>query len=253
MDLTHQPGRRVAAVVAGVVVLVLVGSLLVIAAIRGLLPGTADCEVTIGSHRVELSTDEAESAASVAARAVRLRRSPPVTAAAVADASDLSAREAVLVAAALSGRARHALTCTHGGAGDEESDRLGRSGLTARAAKVRRDIDRAFGRQRVGGFAPGGVSSGHMPGSAHYDGRAVDVFVRPINRRNKTKGWAMAQYLVAHAQRLEVNTVIFDARIWTHRRAGQGWRDYEPVTRARSPETRAIILHRDHVHVDVAD
>ena len=145
------------------------------------------------------------------------------------------------------------MACTHGGADDEEPDRLDRSGLTARAAKVRRDIDRAFGRQRVGGFAPGGVSSGHMPGSAHYEGRAVDVFVRPINRRNKTRGWAIAQYLVAQAERLEVNTVIFDGRIWTNRRAGQGWRVYQPVTRARSPETRAIILHRDHVHVDVAD
>jgi hypothetical protein len=253
MDLTQERSRRAAAAVAGVAVLGLVVSLLVVAAIRGLLPGTADCTVTIGKQTVELSTDEAEAAAAMSARSVRLRRSFPATTAAVADALDRPARESRLVAAALTGRARRALACTHGGADDEESDRLGRSGLTARAAKVRRDIDRAFGRQRVGGFARGGVSSGHMPGSAHYDGRAVDVFLRPINRRNKARGWAIAQYLVAQAERLEVNTVIFDGQIWTERRAGQGWRDYEPVTRARSREVRAILLHRDHVHVDVAD
>ena len=92
-----------------------------------------------------------------------------------------------------------------------------------------------------------------MPGSAHYEGRAVDVFVRPISPRNKTRGWAMAQYLVAHAERLEIDTVIFDGRIWTARRAGQGWRDYEPDTSGRSRAVAAILEHRDHVHVDVAD
>ena len=79
MDLTQERGRRIAAVVAGVAVLALVGSLLVFAAIRGLLPGTPDCEVTVGTQTVELSTDEAESAAAVSARAVRLRRSLPAT------------------------------------------------------------------------------------------------------------------------------------------------------------------------------
>ena len=63
-----------------------------------------------------------------------------------------------------------------------------------------------------------------MEGSAHYDGRAIDVFVRPINSGNKRTGWAIAQYLVAHAERLDIEHVIFDDRIWTGgagpRRAG---------------------------------
>jgi hypothetical protein len=92
-----------------------------------------------------------------------------------------------------------------------------------------------------------------MPGSAHYEGRAVDVFVRPISPRNKTRGWAIAQYLVANARRLEINTVIFDARIWTARRADEGWRDYRVSTSHRSRATVRILEHRDHVHVDVAD
>ena len=69
-----------------------------------------------------------------------------------------------------------------------------------------------------------------MPGSAHYEGRAVDVFFRPVTKRNRAKGWATAQYLVAHADRLKVNTVIFDGWIWTHRRSFQGWREYDVDT-----------------------
>ena len=253
MSRTATPRGAIAFVAAGVAVLLFAASLLVVAAVRGVLPGTADCEATVGERSVELSTDEAETAAAVAARAVRLRLGLAASADAVAETADLSAADARVVASALTGRSRHALSCTHGGADDEESDRLDRSGLTARASTVRRDRDDAFGRQAVGGFAPGGVTSGHMPGSAHYEGRAVDDFVRPISPGNKKKGWAIAHYLVAQAERLEIETVIFDGRIWTARRAGQGWRDYEPDTSGRSRAVAAILEHRDHVHVDVAD
>ena len=34
---------------------------------------------------------------------------------------------------------------------------------------------------RSAGSRPAGSSTGHMEGSAHYDGRAIDVFVRPVN------------------------------------------------------------------------
>ncbi len=97
------------------------------------------------------------------------------------------------------------------------------------------------------------MSTGHQPGSAHYDGRAIDVFHRPVNRANQVRGWAMAHYLVAHAERLSVETVIYDGRIWTARRSFQGWRDYSPDTEGRTRQVAAILEHRDHVHVDVAD
>ena len=29
-----------------------------------------------------------------------------------------------------------------------------------------------------------------MAGSAHYEGRAIDVFVRPVSPANKVRGWA---------------------------------------------------------------
>ena len=245
---------KVVAIVAGVVVaLVLVLSFVVLIGGYRWVPGVVDCTVGTGQSTVELTSDDAERAASVSARSVRRGLSAKASSAAVADALDLSDEDARVVAAALTGRRQHSLTCQHGGADDEEPDRLNRVGLTARAAAVRRDLDKAFGTQRVGGFARGGVSSGHMPGSTHYEGRAVDVFFRPVNNRTRAEGWAVAQYLVAHADRLNVNTVIFDGWIWTDRRSFQGWREYDVDTSGRSREVAAILEHRDHVHVDVAD
>nr|WP_246280496.1 hypothetical protein [Nocardioides daedukensis] len=132
------------------------------------------------------------------------------------------------------------------------SAELDENGLTARAADVLVDLEGAFGDQSVGGFSPEGVSSGHMEGSAHYEGRAVDVFFRPINEQQRKQGWAMAYYLVAQADRLDIATVIYDDMIWTARRADDGWRDFDPGdVSGKSDETVAILEHRDHVHVDV--
>ena len=90
-----------------------------------------------------------------------------------------------------------------------------------------------------------------MPGSAHYDGRAIDVFVRPVSAANRQRGWAVAQYLVAQADRLRIRTVIFDDRVWSAGRSSEdGWRDYRVPS--GSSGDRQILEHRDHVHVDVA-
>jgi hypothetical protein len=138
-------------------------------------------------------------------------------------------------------------------AGDE-SDDLDDAGLTPRAAAVREDLETAFGDLSLGGFAPDGVDGGHMEGSAHYEGRAIDVFVRPINEQNNRRGWAIAHYLVAKAAPLEIDHVIFDGLIWSSgRRSEQGWRKYSPDVDGRDAATAAILEHRDHVHVDVLD
>ena len=157
--------------------------------------------------------------------------------------------DARVLASALSGNSPHALSCRLSGTPDRASAKLTPSGLTRRADVVRREVAEVFGKPPMGGFAPGGVSTGHMVGSAHYEGRAVDVFVRPVSPAHKVRGWAIAQYLVANADRLDIETVIFDKRIWTAgKRSGEGWRDYTPPERSGS---RAVLEHRDHVHVDV--
>ncbi len=161
-------------------------------------------------------------------------------------------QDARVLASALTGQSWRAFDCTVTDEPDATSSRLDGEGLTRRAAAVRDDLQAAFGTQSLGGFAPGGVRSGHMPGSAHYEGRAVDVFFRPATEDNRERGWAMAQYLVAQAARLDIHTVIYDGRIWTAGlRSVDGWRRYAPDTTGRSAESAAILEHRDHVHVDV--
>lgn len=157
-------------------------------------------------------------------------------------------RDARTLASALTGNSRAGFACRLGGEPDASDSRLVNTGLTSRAERVRGEVAELFG-QPLGGFAPEGVSTGHMEGSAHYEGRAIDVFVRPVNATNKVRGWAIAQWLVSQADRLGVKTVIFDDRIWTAgRRSDDGWRDYDPPERSGDP---AILEHRDHVHVDV--
>ena len=157
--------------------------------------------------------------------------------------------DARVLASALTGNSRRAFACRIAEAPAAAPTTLDDRGLTARADKVRTDLESAFGPQSTGGYAPGGISSGHMKGSAHYVGRAVDVFVRPVTPANKTRGWAMAQYLVAQAARLGIEHVIFDGQIWTAGAlSGDGWRVYHPTEKTGS---RAILMHRDHVHVDV--
>ncbi len=244
--------RTLLVAVTGSVLMLMLMTVLVIAG-RSVLPGAGECFVRASGREVALSTTEAERVALVAAHAIRDGRGVRASLGDPGPAYVEDAADARAVAAALSGKAPHALTCAHGGAQEQEPDRLDAAGLTARAERVRRDVDLAFGRQSVGGFAPGGVREGHMPGSAHYAGRAIDIFFRPVTARRKVRGWAMAQYLVANAERLAVTTVIYDAKIWTSRRAGEGWRDYTPDVGGKPRRVARVLEHRDHVHVDVAD
>jgi hypothetical protein len=230
--------------------LLLIGGLTIVLVSRS---GTPDCTVRVGDRTVDLDRDEAEKASSAVALVVRRTTGAAAAADAVDRAVDLSSDDAEAVAAALTGQATAALSCTYGGSSTAEPDELDAHGLTARAEAVREDVLARFGQLPLGGYAPGGVKTGHMPGSAHYEGRAIDAFFRPVSARNKTQGWALAQYLVANAERLSIDTVIFDDQIWTARRAEEGWRDYRVDVKGMTPTVKRVLEHRDHVHVDVAD
>jgi len=160
--------------------------------------------------------------------------------------------DARALASALTGNSPRAMWCDVPGDADEAPDELDAQGLVARAAVVRADVEERFGTQSLGGFEPAGITSGHMEGSAHYEGRAIDIFVRPVSATNRQRGWAMASYLVSNADRLDINTVIFDDRIWhAGSRSGDGWTNYKVPP--SSAGDRQILEHRDHVHVDVVD
>ncbi|MGN6332061.1 MAG: hypothetical protein ACTHOD_10465 [Motilibacteraceae bacterium] len=233
-------------------------------------PLTVDpgCSVTTAADTVDLASDEAMRVASAVAVAHDRGLSTARTAAAVAAAragtgdgstaadvarwlgpaeAPVPADDTAIATAMLGGRGP-ALTCRAQRADDLKVQAEGRSGLTPRADAVRAAFTALIGRQSLGGYAPGGVSNGHGARSAHYEGRAVDVFFRPINAENRRDGWVLAQWLTAHAQRLDVATVIFDDRIWTTARSREGWRRY---VNSDGPVSNDILQHRDHVHVDV--
>jgi hypothetical protein len=160
---------------------------------------------------------------------------------------------AVSVATALLGRSGAALTCTVRSLGVGSGlavEPPGSTGLTARADAVQVAMREVFGKQILGGYTPEGVNNGHIEGSAHYEGRAIDIFLRPTSATNTQRGWMQAHWTVAHAQRLHVATLIFDRQIWSARRSGLGWRDYEHPS---GPTSNPVLLHEDHVHVDVLE
>jgi hypothetical protein len=156
--------------------------------------------------------------------------------------------EARVLASSLTGNSPAAFSCSirpdHYPAQTEEAD-----GLVPRARVVRDELTANFAGLQVGGYQPGGVDSGHVDGSAHYDGRALDVFFRDYgNPQVRPAGWVVAHWLVANADRLGVATVIYDDHIWTARRSTSGWRPYTPPD---GPTDDATLRHLDHVHVDV--
>jgi hypothetical protein len=158
--------------------------------------------------------------------------------------------DALAVARALLGARGPALSCVLAvTAGNGlATEPAGALGLTPRAAALRGALREVFGRQSLGGFAPGGVTTGHIEGSAHYEGRAIDVFFRPVTTESTLAGWQSAMWAVAHAERLHLATVIFDRKVWTATRSLQGWRDYKyPGGATDNP----VLLHEDHVHLDV--
>src|SRR3954469_3213048 len=87
------------------------------------------------------------------------------------EAYESHATDARALASALTGYSPAAFSCEVHAAGSLPTQPPGPSGLTQRARAVRRELARAFGPLPLGGFAPGGVSTGHIKGSAHYDGR----------------------------------------------------------------------------------
>ena len=116
-------------------------------------------------------------------------------------------------------------------------------GLTPRAAQVRGLVVDTFGVTDIGGFA----TEGHVAGSDHYTGRAIDVMLTPLGPTNTELGWQIATYLQSRAQELGIKYLIWDGRQWSPERAGEGWRPYRHPSGGSSP----TLDHQDHVHVSV--
>lgn len=204
----------------------------------GPLLGRPECIIQTPDGEVGLDREEAKRATTAAALASRGAAAPQTS----------GIDEAVLqrLIQGPTEDAGPSLACRGSAADDLVEQRSTASGLTPRAEQVREAMTEVFGEQSLGGFAPGGVGQGHGADSTHYDGRAIDIFFRPVTEENRREGWILAHWLVAHAEDLDIQYVIFDDRFWSaHIPRGQ-WHDYD------SPEpANDILRHLDHVHVDV--
>lgn len=156
--------------------------------------------------------------------------------------------DARILASSLTGNSHAAFTCEFRhddhAAEPEEDD-----GLTARARTTRDELADAFSGLEITGYQAGGITDGHIEGSAHYDGRALDIMFEPYdNAEQNRRGWAMAHWAMANSKRLGIATIIYDEMIWTAGRSDEGWRPYVHP----SGDTENITLrHLDHVHIDV--
>ncbi|WP_285240862.1 hypothetical protein [Pseudarthrobacter sp. MEB009] len=246
-DQTKRHPHRTRRLVLGLLLLAAIASTLVLlgpgffSGLRladGSLVLRPECVVETTDGQVGLTRGEAKRATSAVALQAR----------GIASADTSGIDEAVLerLADGPPADAGPALTCRGTATSDLQEQQLGAAGLTPRAETLRGAMSEAFGEQSLGGFAPGGVGQGHGADSTHYDGRAIDIFFRPVTEENRRQGWILAHWLVAHAQDLDIQYVIFDDRFWSaHSPRGQ-WGNYD------APEPgNEILRHLDHVHVDV--
>ncbi|GAB3498427.1 hypothetical protein GCM10027440_52380 [Nocardiopsis coralliicola] len=205
---------------------------------RTALPWGPECTVDTGDGDIALTTEQAQAATTAVALEALGQEAP--------DTGGVPAAALERLAEGPPDDAGPSLNCRATPRGGLEEEELTESGLTPRAQTVLDAMAEVFGEQSLGGYEPGGIDSGHGGDSAHYDGRAIDVFYRPVTEENRREGWLLAHWLVAHAEELDVANVIFDDKIWNSRGSMRGWWDY------RSPDPdNEILRHLDHVHVDV--
>lgn len=206
------------------------------------------CRLHVAQSVLELTTASAMALTDQAGRDQNAAAALSSTTRAVARLWPQQAGSASLIAAALRGQLGTALSCA-ARLQPADRERIEADGLTRRANTMWDAIKKVFGPLPAGGFVPGGVTSGHVPGSAHYEGRAIDFFYRPVTRRSIEHGLVLAQWLVAHAQALQIANVIFDRQIWSAD-TSQVLR-WLPYSYPDGQTTNVTLLHYDHVHVDV--
>ena len=104
--------------------------------------------------------------------------------------------------------------------------------LTSRATSVLRAVCAKFPSVKsYGGYRAG--DDGY-----HGSGRAIDVMI------SGDAGWEIAKWARANAGSLGIIEVIYEQKIWTTQRSGDGWR-------SMSDRGGATANHYDHVHLSI--
>lgn len=120
--------------------------------------------------------------------------------------------------------------------------------LTPRTKHIIGQVDAAFGRDVVqcdpSAYRPyEGATSNHNTGNASDCTVGNDIGEYP-NNAQRANGWKVAKWLRQHADALNVHYVIWDGKIWSVAKSGQGWREY-------TGGSGVTAGHYDHVHISV--
>lgn len=122
--------------------------------------------------------------------------------------------------------------------------------ITARAAHVLTQIEERFPTSSWACWRPGNPDD-----NDHAAGRACDgTFGNSIGTRATgaalNAGWTTTNWLKANAEQLGVEYLIWQGRIWSVRRAAEGWRPYDG---GGMFDPRSVTGgHYDHLHVTVS-
>ncbi len=106
-------------------------------------------------------------------------------------------------------------------------------GLQPEAMVVYRAVMARWNVKNVGGWRAHSLS-------VHQFGRAIDF----MTYSNTSQGYAVRDFLVAHAKEFGVDHIIYRQQIWT---------PYRPTWRHMADRGSATANHMDHVHVAVKD
>ena len=136
------------------------------------------------------------------------------------------------------------LDCPTGLAADcPPTGRSVEAGLQPDAVLVVRCAVAHFQIASIGGLA----TSGHIAGSDHYTGRAVDLMIDDwATPAGVAFGDRVAAYFIANAGRFGITYIIWRARIWTTERPY--WRTYTHPSGSANP----TLLHLNHLHISVS-
>ncbi|GAA2495313.1 hypothetical protein GCM10009858_36770 [Terrabacter carboxydivorans] len=103
-------------------------------------------------------------------------------------------------------------------------------------------------------------TSATTPSSEHFDGRAVDTFFNVRNATQRAQANALITWLLstdkagnpyANARRLGVMYIIWNNKMWSSYRSGEGWRPYS--TCATTPSSAYdTACHRNHIHLSLS-
>ncbi len=98
-------------------------------------------------------------------------------------------------------------------------------------------LGKKYAVSTIGGYRPGNT----YDVEGHPAGLAVDMMF-PVNAEGYRRGQAAADYIQAHAGELGVRYLIWQQRIWSVARQGEGWRGM--------PDRGSVSAnHLDHIHV----